>query len=51
MKTLGKWYVIVAVVCFTFMVPVFGHTPAGWALSAIGWVASHAPRTAGIGGR
>lgn len=44
MRTLGKWYVIVAVVVFTFMVPVFGRTPAGWCLHAVTWITTHAPR-------
>lgn len=49
MKTLGRWYVIVAVIVFTFCVPVWGHTPAGWVLSAVSWVTSHAPRMGHVG--
>jgi uncharacterized ion transporter superfamily protein YfcC len=47
-KTLGKWYVIVAVLVFTFCVSVFGHTPAGWVMSGVQYVVGHAPRLGNV---
>jgi hypothetical protein len=47
MKTVGHWYTIVALLVFTFCVPVLGKTPAAWCLSAISYVVHSAPRLAG----
>lgn len=44
MKNIWKYYVVVCVVGFSFMVPVFGRTPAGWTLAAATWLVAHAPR-------
>lgn len=44
MKTVARWYVMLAVVVFTFCVPVMGRSPAGWVLHALGWVTQHAPQ-------
>jgi hypothetical protein len=43
METIKRWYVIIAVVAFTFCFPVMGRTPAGWALAAVSWIVAHAP--------
>lgn len=43
MKTIGKWYVIVAVLVFTFCMPIKGHTPAGWALKGVTFVVNNVP--------
>lgn len=44
MKSLARWYVVISVLVFTFCVPLWGRTPAGWTLSAASWLVSHAPR-------
>lgn len=46
LETIKNGYVFIAVVVFTFCVSVWGHTPAGWALAAIGWLTHHAPHIA-----
>jgi len=48
-ETLKRWYVIVAVLVFTFCVNIYGHTPAGWVLTGVSYVIQHAPRMGSIG--